>query len=84
MDLGMKAMGKLMEDPKRAERVADLVGRAQRGREALDRAQTRALHMAGLISRADMKALGKRLSALKHQARALDEQIAAIEAKLGR
>ncbi len=84
VDLGMKAMGKLMEDPRRAEKVASLVSGAQRGREALGRAQTRALHLAGLVSRSDMKALGRRLSALKHRVRDLDAVLAAIERKVGR
>ena len=77
-------MGKLMEDPKRAERVAELVTSAQRGREALGKAQAKALNFAGLVSRADMKALGRRLSALKHRVRDLDAMLSAIEQKLGR
>ena len=62
--LGMKAVGKLFEDPKRAEAIASAIGGLQRAKKAIDEAQRKALHAAGLVTREDFKAAGKRLSHL--------------------
>src|SRR6266850_3390443 len=59
-ELGMKAMGKLFEDPKRAEAIAAAIGGLQRAKQALDEAQDKALRAAGLVTRDDFKHAGKR------------------------
>ena len=74
-ELGMKAMGKVFEDPKRAEAIAAAIGRLQQGKAALDHAQEKALRAAGLVTREDFKSVGKRLSALKRMGRELDAQL---------
>ena len=74
-DVGMKAMGKLFEDPKRAEAIAAAIGGLQRAKQALDEAQDRALRAAGLVTREDFKDAGKRLSALKRRCRDLAEEL---------
>src|SRR5256886_16886258 len=66
-ELGMKAMGKLFEDPKRAEAIAAAIGGLQRAKQALDEAQEKALRAAGLVTREDFKEAGKRISALKRK-----------------
>src|SRR5256885_14541533 len=63
----MKAVGKLFEDPKRAEAIASAIGGLQRAKAAIDEAQRKALHAAGLVTRDDFKAAGKRLSHLKRR-----------------
>jgi len=80
-ELGMKAMGKVFEDPKRAEAIANAIGKIQAGKAAIDHAQERALRAAGLVTREDFKTVGKRISALKRQVKELDEK---LEALLGR
>jgi len=77
-DLGMKAMGKLFEDPRRAEAIAKAVGGLQRAKQALDEAQEKALKAAGLVTREDFKDAGKRLSALKRRCRDLAEELDAL------
>ena len=74
-ELGMKAMGKLFEDPKRAEAIAAAIGGLQRAKQALDEAQDRALRAAGLVTREDFKDAGKRLSALKRKMRELGDEL---------
>jgi predicted metal-dependent hydrolase len=74
-ELGMKAMGKLFEDPKRAEAIAAAIGGLQRAKEALDDVQERALRAAGLVTREDFKDAGKRLSALKRRVRELTDEL---------
>lgn len=74
-ELGMKAMGKLFEDPKRAEAIAKAVGGLQRAKQALDEAQQRALKAAGMVTREDFKDAGKRLSSLKRRCRELAEEL---------
>jgi len=74
-ELGMKAMGKLFEDPKRAEAIAAAIGGLQRAKKALDEAQERALRAAGLVTREDFKDAGKRISALKRRVRELADDL---------
>ena len=66
-ELGIKAMGKLFEDPRRAEAIAAAIGGLQRAKQALDEAQEKALRAAGLVTREDFKDAGKRISALKRR-----------------
>ncbi|GAC1338195.1 MAG: hypothetical protein NVSMB23_05620 [Myxococcales bacterium] len=74
-ELGMKAMGKLFEDPKRAEAIAKAIGGLQQAKVALDEAQEKALRAAGLVTREDFKSAGKRLSALKRRVRDLADDL---------
>jgi hypothetical protein len=74
-ELGMKAMGKVFEDPRRADAIASAIGRLQQGKAAFDHAQERALRAAGLVTREDFKSVGKRLSALKRLGKELDAQL---------
>jgi hypothetical protein len=73
--LGMKAMTKLFEDPKRAEAIASAIGGLQKAKAAIDEAQEKALRAAGLVTREDFKGAGKRLSALKRRCRELAEEL---------
>jgi hypothetical protein len=74
-ELGMKAMGKLFEDPKRAEAIAAAIGGLQKAKTAIDEAQQKALKAAGLVTREDFKEAGKRLSALKRRCRELAHEL---------
>jgi len=74
-ELGMKAMGKLFEDPKRAEAIAAAIGGLQRAKQALDDAQEKALRAAGLVTREDFKDAGQRISALKRKVRDLTDEL---------
>ena len=74
-EVGMKAMGKLFEDPKRAEAIASAIGSLQKAKQAIDEAQERALKAAGLVTREDFKDAGKRLSALKRRCRELADEL---------
>src|SRR5947209_5750525 len=68
-ELGIKAMAKLFEDPKRAEAIAAAIGGLQRAKQALDDAQEKALRAAGLPTRDDFKEAGKRISARERRMR---------------
>jgi hypothetical protein len=72
---GMKAMGKLFEDPKRADAIAAAIGGLQKAKAAIDEVQEKALRAAGLVTRDDFKDVGKRLSALKRRCRELAEEL---------
>ena len=74
-ELGMKAMGKIFEDPRRAEAIASAIGGLQKAKAALDEIQEKALRAAGLVTREDFKDAGKRLSALKRRCRDLAEEL---------
>src|SRR3979411_1048832 len=74
-ELGMKAMGKLFEDPKRAEAIAAAIGGLERAKEARDGAPDKAVRAAGLVTRDDFKHAGKRISALKRRVRELADDL---------
>jgi hypothetical protein len=80
-EVGLKAMGKLFEDPRRAEAIARAVGGLQKAKQALDEAQEKALKAAGLVTREDFKDAGKRLSALKRRCRDLAAELDALLAE---
>ena len=73
--LGMKVVGKLFEDPKRAEAIASAIGRLEHLKAALDEAQEKALRAAGLVTREDFKSAGKRLSQLKRRCAELADEL---------
>jgi hypothetical protein len=73
--LGMKLMGKLLEDPKRAEAMANVFGTLQRAKAAFDEQQRKAFHAAGLVTRDEFKAAGKRLSQLKRRCAELSDEL---------
>jgi hypothetical protein len=69
MALGMKAMGKLMEDPARAEKLMKAVERVQKGREKVDDAAARLLNLSQLPAASDLKELSRQAGRLKREAK---------------
>lgn len=82
VSLGMKAMGKLMEKPERAERVMKAVQKVQQGREAVDEAAARMLNLSQLPAKSDMKELGRQAGKLKREAKKILALLDEIEAKV--
>ena len=74
-EIGMKVVGKVFEDPKRAEAIASAIGGLQKAKAALDDAQEKARRAAGLVTRQDFKSAGKRLSQLKRRCAELTEEL---------
>lgn len=75
MSLSQKAIERLFADEKRAIRIADAIGKVQRGREAFTRGQDELMRQLNFAPKSDFKALGKQLSALKRRIRELDERL---------
>ena len=73
--LGMKVVGKIFEDPKRAEAIASAIGRVQQAKASFEVAQQKALRAAGLVTREDFKSAGKRLSQLKRRCAELSDEL---------
>lgn len=73
--LGMKVVGKVFEDPKRAEAIAGAIGGIQKAKEAFDQAQAKALRAAGLVTRDDFRDAGKRLSQLNRRCAELSTEL---------
>jgi len=82
LELGMKAMGKLMEKPERAEAVMKAVQRVQQGREAVDEAAARMLNMSQLPAKSDLKDLSRQAGRLKREAKKILALLDDIEARL--
>jgi hypothetical protein len=74
-ELGMRVMGKVLEDPRRAEALAAAMGGLQKAKAALDEAQEKALRAVGLVTRQDFKSAGKRLSQLKRRCAELADEL---------
>ena len=80
-EVGIKAIGKLFEDPKRAEAIAAAIGGLQKAKIALDDAQEKVLRAAGLVTREDFKGAGKRISAIKRKCRELSDELDSLIAE---
>jgi hypothetical protein len=81
VQLGMKAMGKLMEKPERAEKVMQAMQRVQKGREAVDDATARLLNLTQLPAKSDLKELGRQAGRLRREAKKILAQLEDLEAK---
>ena len=75
LGLSQKAMEKLLEDERRAAKVAHAFGQVQKGREALKRGQDELMHAFGFATKGDYKVIGKTLASLKRRVRELEEKI---------
>ncbi|MFP2957479.1 hypothetical protein ACLEPN_06515 [Myxococcus sp. 1LA] len=75
LNVSGKAMEKLMADDRRAMAIANAIGKAQRGKQALDRGQEELMKALNFAPRSEFKALGKQLSGLKRRLRELDEKL---------
>ncbi|WIG97049.1 hypothetical protein [Myxococcus sp. SDU36] len=78
LNVSGKAMEKLMADDRRAMAIANAIGKAQRGKQALDRGQEELMKALNFAPRSEFKTLGKQLSGLKRRLRELDEKLDAL------
>lgn len=78
MGMGQKAMEKIFADEKRAQRVVEVMGKAQQAKKSLDSTQRVVMHQLNFATKQDFKDLGKQLSGLKKRLRSLDEKLARL------
>jgi hypothetical protein len=76
MGAGQRALERLLSDEGRAQRVAEAVGAAQGAKARFDATQRTVMHQLNLATRADFKALGRSLGALKKRLLRLDQRLA--------
>lgn len=81
-DIAGRAVARLFEDEKRAQKIGDLFTAISRGRQALDSAQESALKGLGVASSGELRAAGKRLARLRRSARQLDEKLGTLARKI--
>ena len=77
LGLSQKAMERIFADEKRAQRVVEVIGKAQQAKKSLDSTQRLVMHQFSFATKQDFKDLGRQLSSLKKRLRALDEKLAA-------
>lgn len=82
LKFGMKAMGKLMESPDRAEKVMKAVESVQRSKEKVDETAHRLLHLGQLPARDDLKELSRQAGRLRRQAKKILASLDDLEEKL--
>ena len=80
--MGLKAMGKLMEDPTRAEKLMKAFQTVQSTRERVDEAAASVLHFSHLPSRDDVKALSRHAGKLKRKTKKLMAMLDKLEKKI--
>ncbi|MFT3708072.1 MAG: hypothetical protein QM817_10495 [Archangium sp.] len=78
MGLSQKAMERLFADEKRAQKVVEVIGKAQQAKKSVDSAQRAVMNQLNFATKQDFKELGKQLSGLKKRLRSLDEKIASL------
>ena len=83
VQLGMRLAAKVLEDPKRADAIASAFERLRQAKAAFDERQREVLRRAGLGTREDFRAAGKRLSQLKRQCTDLSDQLDRLLAQRG-
>jgi polyhydroxyalkanoate synthesis regulator phasin len=70
-----RGLERLMQDPARAQRVAKVIGAAQKGQKALERRQEDVMALLSIASKREYQQLSKRLAALKRRVRSLEERL---------
>jgi hypothetical protein len=80
--LGMKAMGKLMEDPERANKLMKAVEQVQKGKEAVDETTHRLLNLGQFAAAADLKQVSRDAGRVKREIKKALALLDDIEAKL--
>lgn len=78
LGMGQKAMERLFADEKRAQKVVEVMGRAQQAKKSLDSTQRVVMHQLNFATKQDFKDLGRQLSALKKRLRSLDEKLTGL------
>jgi hypothetical protein len=82
MRLGMKAVGKLMEDPDRATKLMKAVEQVQKGKEAVDETTHRLLNLGQVAAASDVKELSREAGRVKRELKKALALLDDIEAKL--
>ena len=82
LKLGMKAVGKLMEDPDRATAVMKAVEQVQKGKEAVDETTHRLLNFGQVAAADDIKQISRDAGKLKRELKKALAILDDIEAKL--
>ena len=80
--MGMKAMGKLMEDPNRADKIMKAFQTVQTTRERVDEATAHMLHFSHLPSRDDVKKLSRQAGKLKRKSKKILSSLDKLTRKL--
>lgn len=78
MQLSAKAMEKLFADEKRAQKVVEVMGKAQQAKKRLDSTQRTVMHQLNFATRQDFKDLSKQVSSLQKRVRAISGKLSAI------
>lgn len=78
MQLSAKAMEKIFADEKRAQKVVEVMGRAQKAKKSIDSTQRVVWNQLNFATRQDFKEIGKQLSSLQKRVRSLDGKISSL------
>lgn len=78
LGLSQKAMERLFADEQRAQKVVEVLGKAQQAKKSIDSTQRVVMHQLNFATKQDFKDLGKQLGALKKRLKSLDDKLARL------
>jgi chromosome segregation and condensation protein ScpB len=76
--ISQKAIERLFADERRAQKVAEVIGKAQQAKKTLDSTQRVVMHQFNFATRQDFKELGKQLSGIKKRLRSIEEKVGSL------
>lgn len=82
VEMGMKVVSRVLEDPDRAKKVFGVVTKVQRGKEKLDDTTHRALNASRLPSCEDVARLTRHVGALRREVRRIKTKLESIRRKV--
>jgi hypothetical protein len=82
IEVGMRVVSKVLENPDRAKTVINVVGRVQRGKEKLDVSTQKALNAGHLPSSEDLSRIGRHVGALRRELRRLRTRLESLRRKI--
>jgi chromosome segregation and condensation protein ScpB len=78
MGLSQKAMERLLADEQRAQKLVEVLGKAQQAKRSLDSTQRAVLNQLNFATKQDFKDLGKQLSGFKKRLKRLEEKLGGL------
>lgn len=82
LEVGMKVVSKVLEDPERAKAVFDVIGKVQRGKAKLDVTTHRLRNAGHMPSREDIDRISRHVGALRREVRRLKTRVEGLRRKV--
>lgn len=75
LGFSQKFVERVFADERRAQRVVEVLGRAQQAKKSIDSTHRMLMHQLNFTTRQDFRDLGRQLSGLKKRLRSIDDKL---------